>query len=340
MTQATQAVASVNGAHPPDIALMQSITFITTDELEALHLPDREWVIEGVLPVGLVSGITAQSGTGKSWLALYTMRQIASGRLWAGKYSCRRLTTGYLDLEGDYISLKLRWHQLNTGMGRLDVNHAGIHVLSDLGAVNILDSNLANELTATIRQWEIQVLFVDTLSRTHQLDENSADMRLVMQAFDRIARDVPCTVVLLHHAGWTATGRGRGNSAIRDALQHEIMLTEEGGAVKVALVKAKSAQKSDRLTTMSINQTSGGGVELVFDNAGLVNQGEKRRGTVLRLLDVTPEGMAYTALREEVVKLCGCSKATAERDIDKLKDDGAIVKGDDGKYYPKGATIK
>jgi hypothetical protein len=221
-------------------------------------------------------------------------------------------------------------------MGRLEPGHCPIYVLSDLGAINVLDSMLANELTAAVRQRGIDVLFVDTLSRTHQLDESSADMRLVMQAFDRIARDAPVTIVLLHHAGWGESKRGRGSSSIRDALQHEILLTDEGGSVKISLIKAKSAEKCDRLTTMTINKMPGDGLELSFSDAGpplgRPSEGDKRRSTITRLLEDEPEGMSYTKLRDAVKTLGKCGERTAEREIEGMVSAGSLVKGQDGNY--------
>jgi hypothetical protein len=330
--------ASLNGTRPTPPA-----NFISYTELMQLVLPEREWVIENVIPVGLVSGITAESGAGKTWLALKTMRDIAEGAMWAGKHACKPRTCGLLDLEGDYITLKSRLHQMHQAMGDIGTDaKKRLMFLSDLGRINILEDAKRNEITNRVRSSGLEVLFVDTLIRTHAINENDAAMSDVMEALERIARETTCTVIVLHHAGKGSNGRaatsGRGSSAIKAALQHEIMLTRETDqAIKLSLTKAKSAPEVDRLATMTIRQTDGNGVAVEFSDEEISikephrpSAKSERREAVIALLTDLP--LQYTPLVDGVMGKAKCARSTAALTVSEMEQEGTIEKGKDGRY--------
>lgn len=339
---------SLNGKDAPTSAQHSPYRAVTARELRTLVVPPREWIITNILPRGLQSAIVAQSGTGKTWLMLDLARALATGGLWAGKYHARKSIVGILDLEGDYTGLKERWLQLEGGHGQLSDDAAGrIFFLSDIGGVNVLDKDTAKCIQTSITTYAIEVLFVDTLSRTHNLDENSADMRLVMIELERIARDTGCTVILAHHAGKDSARGGRGSSTIKDALQHMIELTaiERDGEVigaKVALTKAKSAPLIKHMCTIHIEPLAvGAGVRIAYDDE-VPKTGRPDKGGDIEDYLRTHIGAPRirTQIVNQLVENEVCSKATAERFMTEALSDGRLKKDGQGRVSLGGALSK
>lgn len=339
------AAPSLNGKHAPIAQPAKPpLAFVGYDDLMSMELPPREWVVANVFPVGLLSAITAESGAGKTWLALTLLRAIAGGKIWAGKYLCVMRTCALLDLEGNYGRLRDRLIALDSGIGRLDAaTRANIHFLSDLGRINIMDTTTRQQIINAVRDRGIEVLFVDTLVRVHQFDENSADMSQVLEALERVARDTGCTVIVLHHTGKGSGGKaatsGRGSSAIKAALQHEVMLTRETDkTIKVSLTKAKCSPEVDRLTTMRIEAVEGvGGVNVEFtDEEVSIHEPHRpsaknsRRKIVTELLTDAP--LTYTALTSGTMAKAQCSRSSATNEIAAMEHEGLIAKQSDGRY--------
>lgn len=336
---------SLNGKHAPTPQpAAPPLAFVGYDDLMSMELPPQEWVVENVFPVGLLSAIVAESGAGKTWLALTLLRAIAGGEMWAGKYLCAARTCALLDLEGNYARLRDRLIALDRGIGRLGAASRGnIHFMSDLGRINIVDVTTRQQVINAVKQRGIDVLFVDTLVRTHQFEENSADMSQVMEALERVARDTGCTVIVLHHAGKGSGGKpatsGRGSSAIKAALQHEVMLTRETDkTIKVSLTKAKCSPEFDRLTTMKIEAVdSVGGVNVEFTDEdaqtkepGRPSAKEERRKVAIALLTEAP--LSYKALCDGIAGGAKCGISTAREEVAKMLDEDVIVQLPDKRY--------
>lgn len=326
---------SANGKHPPDGAQILPYRAITARELRTMAVPPREWIVTNIIPRGLLSAIVAQSGTGKTWLMLDLARALATGELWADRYHTRKSIVGILDLEGDYTGLKDRWLALEGGHGQLSDEAAErIFFVSDIGGVNVLNKDTAGHIEASIRAHAIEVLFVDTLSRTHTLDENHQDMRIVMIELERIARDTGCTVVLAHHAGKDGARGARGSSTIKDALQHELSLTATGqdgepSGAKLALTKAKSAPLIKHMCTMHIEPLAeSAGVRVVYEGEkGNVKPiGRPKKGGDIE--DYLRKHLSAPRLRVQIVNQLieneVCGKTTAEEFITEALKDGRM----------------
>ncbi len=239
---------------------LRRIRFIDNKALRAMECPPIEWIIPDVLPVGLVSAIVAQSGAGKSWCVGDMMRKLSYGGVWAGKYQLQKRKVGYIDLEGNYTTLQNRMNKLDVGAPNEldDEADANLWWSSDLGQLDLTDEAVRSEVIEAVKEAGIEVLFVDSLSKTHLVDENTEAMKHVMNALEDIARRASCTIVVIHHAGKDKTRGARGSSAIKAAMQHQIELiggeSEEGLAkgVKIALTKAKSSPLIPFIATFSL----------------------------------------------------------------------------------------
>ena len=73
------------------------------------------------------------------------------------------------------------------------------------------------------------LIIIDTLHRNFGGgDENSAaDFGLFLNHIDVMRAELGCAVIIVHHSGHGATGRSRGSSSIKAAMDHEYCLTVE-----------------------------------------------------------------------------------------------------------------
>jgi hypothetical protein len=89
------------------------------------------------------------------------------------------------------------------------------------------------------------LIIIDTLNRNFGPgDENStSDMTLFVQAIDRLRHRLQCAVMIVHHTGLGDSGRGRGSSALRGALDFEYLCEKTGteiDEIQITLTNTKT----------------------------------------------------------------------------------------------------
>lgn len=92
------------------------------------------------------------------------------------------------------------------------------------------------------------LIIIDTLARNFGLgDENStSDMTRAIAAADRIRESYHSAVGLIHHSGVIDKNRGRGNSALRGAIDSEYRMEKDGfGIIRFEATKMKDAGYPD-----------------------------------------------------------------------------------------------
>ena len=245
---------------PPAIRTFQ---FVSTNALRAMDIPPVEWLIVSVLPAQLVSTIVGASGAGKTWVSLSLLRAWATGDAWLGQYPARKCHAALLDAEDSFKTLKLRWLQLEQGMGALPDGAINPSWLSDIGAFDILEEPAKLGLIEALKNFDVCI--VDSLAQSHTFDENSSDMRTVMQAWEEVSRLSNCAILLCHHTGWEKS-RMRGSSAIKDRSQSVLQLTRdaETPVTSLRLDKSKHGPSLPHVGSMRIEGSWDGPVRLEF----------------------------------------------------------------------------
>lgn len=275
-----QEPAAAQEPHAETSAQLKFI-FISTHDLKAMVIPPVPWLIEGVFPAALVSTIVGASGAGKTWACLSLLRAWATGEAWLGKYAARKLRAAFLDAEDDWATCKQRWEQLEAGMGELPDDAELPQWLSDIGAFDVLEPAAHLGLLAALKAFD--VVIVDSLAQSHTYDENSTDMRTVMQQWESISRATGCAVILAHHSGWDKT-RGRGSSAIKDRSQAQLMVNRDAELplVYLKLDKAKRGPEIPRVATLRIEGTWDGPVRIEVIDEQQQAQGADKSALTLK----------------------------------------------------------
>ena len=177
--------------------------------------PPLDFVLPGLL-AGTVGGIVSPGGAGKSMLALELAILVATGRDLSGFGGGVQRHTGpvvFLAAEDPADAIAHRLHALGQHIDQdLREQFAESFEIEPLAG---LQANLDRpdwlhfvEAMAAGKR----LIFLDTLRRFHQLDENdSGQMAHLIGVLEGIAKRTGCAMVFLHHASKAAALNGQGD---------------------------------------------------------------------------------------------------------------------------------
>ena len=178
---------------------------------EIREMPDPPYLVNGVMPEGVIFQVYGPAGQFKSFLVLDVLLSVANGVPWMGHGVTRAGPVVYVLSEGrqDVGARTRAW---------LDA-HPGCTDDSLLWSVeqglNLLDGETVESIVTRLPEDTVMVVF-DT-QQDHMVggDENSSrDMGVLIEAFKQIRRRTGAIVGTVHHTGWD-TSRERGSSAQR-----------------------------------------------------------------------------------------------------------------------------
>jgi hypothetical protein len=175
------------------------------------ELDDRvDWLIDRMLPLRSVNLLTAESGTGKTWLAYALAGAVAHGKDFIGRKTEYRPVL-YLDGENPLAIVKRNLEEL------------GIPQTKDLrvwGGWNTTPPHGPDSKTIEAFAANCGGLLIwDSLVEFHSGDEQSStETREFMKHFRRLAH-LGATILILHHTGKSGTSKQyRGSTDIKAAV--------------------------------------------------------------------------------------------------------------------------
>lgn len=306
-------------------------------------LPDEgalRFLLDDVLPAGVLAEIHGAPGTGKSFLALAMSLSVTTGVPFLG-HNARQGQVVYVAAE--------RFTGLRRRIGAWSQTHghpslAAMHVMNE--AVNLIDGNEARAFADVVSRLVPRpaLIVLDTLSRCLAgVDENSQrDMTKVVGSIERVRQATGATVLLIHHTR-KAGDLERGSTVLRGAA--DLMMSVSKGTDGLVL-KADKTNDMAPFPPLHVRlQTVGGSCTVVRAPAeGDEPQDEApelsaRARAVLQALEDKPDGVSLERLGEaartsssSVHRLC-----TAE-----LLPAGFVTKGEGSRanyrITPKGSA--
>lgn len=211
---------------PPALNIDRALSPPCSDE-------ELDFVLPGLLK-GTVGSLIGPGGLGKSYWMLSVLASLASGIDFCG-LGLKPGRVVYLSAEDDVSILSARLRA---------VSPASINYQGNLGIYPVMGSQLdlmapqfADSLISLAKGARLVVL--DTLSRFHNLDENSSqEMKRVMSVLESIAANSGAAIVFLHHTtkGAVLSGSGslqqaaRGSSVLVDNARWVANLTPMSAA--------------------------------------------------------------------------------------------------------------
>jgi hypothetical protein len=209
---------------PPSITSLDQLGSIWKTEAQ------MRWLVPDLLAERSVNLLSAESGTGKTWLAYFLAGRVAHGGKVLGKQAEQRKVL-YLDGENPVYMVKQRLHDLGIPETPNLVVWGGWHLDPAPGPDNLLIQEFARK--------EKPLLIWDSLVEFHTGDEQSStETRRFMRKFRQLA-NIGATVLILHHMGKSDSSQEyRGSSDIKAVVDTAFKLKPVG----------KDQTRLDRLT--------------------------------------------------------------------------------------------
>lgn len=187
--------------------------------IQLLEVPEREYVVPGVIARSTITLWTGECGSGKSFLLLKMAVAVASGGEFLGR-RCKQTPVLYLDFENPPFVIKERLTLM------ADSAISDLHVWGTW--LEQQPPQAGNELLLTIAKSERPLIIIDPLRYFHGAEENdSTAMAGVMQQL-KFCAAAGCPVIISHHPAKSEGSKGRGSSVIRD--HSDVALTHSQNA--------------------------------------------------------------------------------------------------------------
>ncbi|MEP7354860.1 MAG: AAA family ATPase [Acidobacteriota bacterium] len=203
--------------HQSDETVMRLISDLSQlPSVFSINCP-LDWCIDGMLAQGSVTLISAESGTGKTWLGYYLAGCVAHGRTALGR-AVRPAEVLYLDGENPNYAVQQRLRDLGIA------DHPNLKVWGGWNTSPPVgpDHPLVIDFAARTKG----LIVYDSLIEFHPGSEQSAtETRAFMRHFRRLA-NLGATVVILHHTGKSDSAKQyRGSSDIKAAVDTAYLLS-------------------------------------------------------------------------------------------------------------------
>jgi len=196
--------------------------FTDPTKLAGIKVPDREWIVEGWLPVGTVTSLYGSGGVGKSLLAQLLHTAVGTGRPFLGieTTQCKVLSI-FCEDEGD--ELHRRQVSINASLG-IDLEDLGaVRWQSRFGKPNVMATIEAGLLKMTefhdfvrtaAKQFEARLVIIDNIAQVFAGNENvRAEVTQFVNSLGTIAQEINGAVLLLGHPGKADTSEYSGSTA-------------------------------------------------------------------------------------------------------------------------------
>jgi hypothetical protein len=176
-----------------------------------------EWLIEGIVPRGSVILISAESGTGKTWLAYAIAGAVSHGINFTGR-NVQQAPVLYLDGENPVFVVRRNLDDLGL------VRSPGFNAWGSWNEEPPPRPDDPRIIEFAHRSRPL--LIWDSLVEFAGCDEHSStDIRAFMNKF-RLLANLGATVIILHHTGKTAASKQyRGSSDIKASVDMAYLLT-------------------------------------------------------------------------------------------------------------------
>jgi RecA-family ATPase len=234
--------------------------------------PEREWLVEGLIPMGTVTFMSGDGGLGKSLLGQQLVMAAALGASWCGK-PVKPMPSVALFCEDKVDEIRRRAIRITEtlNVARDDKRLAAAHFFCRVGEHNTMmhstwrgdhhtgyhTTPLYKALRAFARERQARLVLIDSLHDVFTGNENfRPEARAFVQAMANIAGVLNGAVVVLAHPSLSGLDRGSGSSgstAWNNAVRSRLYLTVPEGSARdsetrlLTTVKANYGRAGERI---------------------------------------------------------------------------------------------
>ncbi|WP_395021570.1 AAA family ATPase [Dongia sp.] len=235
--------------------------------------PQREWLVEGLIPMGTVTLLSGDGGLGKTLLAQQLVMAAALGASWCGK-PVRQLGSVSMFCEDKVDEIRRRALPICDALkvARDDPRLGAAQFICRVGQNNTLTystwqgerhtgyrtTELCQELRALAVASGARLVLLDSLHDVFTGNENfRPEARAFVQAMANIATAINGAVVVLAHPSLAGLDRGIGTSgstAWNNAVRSRLYLTRpetaaQGSEIRIlTTIKANYTRTGERIT--------------------------------------------------------------------------------------------
>lgn len=191
---------------------------MTLAELLALQIPELEWAVDGVLPLGSFTLLAAREKAGKSLLAVDLCCSVALGETFMDR-AVRQGPALLVPAEENIRDVRARIIQRMNGREDADLRVLPVNGFTE-DVLRIDQGDSLMRLLATIEELRPVVVVLDPMRELHNLAENDADdMGPMLRPLRQIAHATNTALLMNHHM--SRMGTSRGSTAIRASVDQE-----------------------------------------------------------------------------------------------------------------------
>ncbi len=203
---------------------LEPLNIIAPAAWEGRAIPEREWIWDGWIPVGTVTALYGDGGTGKSLLALQFMTACAAGLPFLGQ-DVKQVKALGVFCEDEENELHRRLASINGALGISFAELDDLRLVSRVGNENLLMTFAADghgvptpffsQILNAARDFGARLIVIDTAADTFAGNENiRPQVRQFIALLTRLAQAIGGAVILLAHPSQSgkASGSGDGGS--------------------------------------------------------------------------------------------------------------------------------
>jgi hypothetical protein len=186
----------------------QDLQELTLEEMMETDFPEPKWIVDELIPHPGITVLSGRPSSYKTWLTQSLAISVASGNKFLGEFEIDNSGgVMFIDKENYVGRIKDRYVSL-------DGTNENIVYLEG-GNIKIDDVDGLNGVMNSIKKHEPKLLILDSLSRMHSKEENSAsEMSEVAGALQNI-RDMGVSVLYTHHHRKGQNKHGRSFDKVR-----------------------------------------------------------------------------------------------------------------------------
>lgn len=199
-----------------------------------IDVPEQEWVVDDLIPMGAVTTLFGDGGVGKSLAVQTIASHIAAGEPFADR-PVKKLRVAAIMCEDDDAELNRRQRRINARFFAEEEVEDFI-ILSRVGEDNVLGSIENNRwapsvLYAEIEEWvereAISVLIIDNIMQVFggDINDNQA-VTWFVNSLTRLARRMNGAVILLGHIAKAESSRFSGSMAWNNSVRARLNLSK------------------------------------------------------------------------------------------------------------------
>lgn len=233
---------------------------VRIDDLLTATIEPIPCTVEAILPIGMVTLLSAHGGTGKSYVTLSLAAHVACGRSWCG-LTTRQGPVMYLSAEDDSRALRWRLRAICQVEG---IDPTELKALRLLDITGLLDTtlfaetarhrgeptDLYSDLARYAKQLQPALIVLDTAADVFGADENERTLvRQFLRAMGKLGRAANAAVLINAHVNKSGARSGgtesySGSTAWHNSVRSRLELERDGeDQLKLTHAKANHGPK-------------------------------------------------------------------------------------------------